>query len=119
MQSHLRQSLYGFKMVNRPNIPNHPDETREKCMSGRGKFNKCLDELVGSRSGHHVMSINLADESYFDSYRQLSHHGTIENWRAFNGIFKRFDKHEISLKPAKSGDHRKLPTPPTPKKSKR
>ena len=105
-------------MVNRPAVPNHPDENRAKYLSVRGKFNKCLDQIIGSHSSHHVMSIQLADSSHFDSFGQLSHYGTVEYWRAFNGIFKRFDKHEISLKPA-SADRKKLPTPPevTPRKS--
>ena len=116
----FKTRLIWLKMIDRPAIPNHPDENRQKCLSGRGKFNKCLDQLVGTCSGHHIMSIqSLTEPNHFNSFGQLSHVGTIEYWWAFNGIFKRFDHHEISLKPPLNSDREKLPTPPAANKHKK
>ena len=58
-----------LKMIARPSIPNHSDENRDWCLSGQGKFNKCLNELVETRSGHHIMNIqSVKDPEHYDSY---------------------------------------------------
>ena len=57
------------KMIDRPPILNHPDENRSRYLVSRGKLNKCLDDIVSSCSGHHIMSIQLLKyDEHFDTY---------------------------------------------------
>ena len=85
--------------VNRPAIKNHPDRNYNKVVTNRGSFNEVLNDLVAETRCMHAVEIEFKEPQFFDTFGNLSAMGKEYLWRELDYIFKRFDKHEINLKP--------------------
>ena len=87
-------------IVNRPLIKNHPERERSSYLAGRTKFNTALNDLVAVQRFHHAMTVNgLTEMQHFTHLGNLSSYGQEHYWKQIDNVFKKFDRHEINLKP--------------------
>ena len=88
-------------VINRPAIKYHPDADRQKIIACRQKFNITLNNLAaGTRYNHAICLKEFTDKKLFDPFGNLSPEGEIKFWREIDYFFKKFDRHECTLKPA-------------------
>ena len=103
-------------VINRPAIRNNPNKKLVKVLAGRRLFNIALNEVIADTRYMHSMDLGEApDARCFDRFGNLSAMGQNWFWKEIDHTFKKFDRHEISLKP-EVPTKKKLPTPPKSEK---
>ena len=91
-------------IINRPMIKNHPDKNRTRVLAGRSKFNEVLNYLIAETRFNHLLSIKgLTEVNSFTSLGDLSANGQYTYWKELDHIMKKFDRHEVNLKPNPQG----------------
>ena len=89
-----------LNIINRPSIKNHPNPDRVKLLAGRERFNTALNDVICDMRYNHAMVIDtLTEVNHFTQFGNLSQYGQQAYWRELDKVFKKFDRHEVDLKP--------------------
>ena len=87
-------------IINRPNICDHPELNRAKILAGMLHFNEVMNHIVSETRFNHAVSIHgLTEQSAFTNLGNISASGQYLYRKELDHMFKKFDRHEINLKP--------------------
>ena len=99
-------------ILSRPTIKDHPDQNRTKMCAGRPKFNELLNQVISDTRFNHALNIRgVTEQNHFTQLGDISTSRQYVYWKELDYIIKKFDRHEINLKPSQQdcGDYSHQP----------
>ena len=89
------------KMLDRPHVAQ--SDQRFKTQSLTSKFNALIDDVVKNRKDNLCMELGALEHNrHYAASSQVNQFGKMQYWKELDYYFKRFDRHEINLRPRSS-----------------